>query len=60
MQGLPILREETRIALVNVLGLSSLIAFTGLVYIRTQEPLLLLIGGLVAVVSVLGTMMRRT
>jgi hypothetical protein len=54
------MREETRIAIVNVLGLSSLVAFTGLVYLRTQEPLLLLVGGLISVVSVIGTMMRKT
>ena len=53
------MRDETRIAIVNILGLSSLIAFTGLVYLRTQEPLLLLVGGLVAVVSVIGATMRK-
>jgi len=30
-----------------------------LVYLRTQEPMILLVGGLIAVVSVLGAMMRK-
>jgi hypothetical protein len=52
-------RPETRVMILNFVGLLTLIAFTGLVYVRTQEPLILLVGGLIAVVSVVGTMMRR-
>jgi hypothetical protein len=52
-------RPETRLVLMNFVGLVTLIAFTGLVYLRTQEPLILLVGGLIAVVSVLGAMMRK-
>ncbi|HKM76226.1 MAG TPA: hypothetical protein VJZ32_07400 [Candidatus Bathyarchaeia archaeon] len=50
----------TRIALVNVAGLSALVVFTALVYLRTQEPLILLIGGLISVVSVIGTTMGKS
>ena len=50
----------TRAALVNIAGLSALIVFTALVYIRTQEPLILLIGGLISVVSVIGTTMGKS
>jgi hypothetical protein len=53
------MREETRVVVLNIAGLISLIGFTGLVYLRTQEPLILLIGGLVAVASVLGSAMFR-
>ena len=53
------LRPETRLVLLNFVGLATLIAFTGLVYLRTQEPMILLVGGLIAVVSVLGAMMRK-
>jgi len=45
--------------MVNVAGLSALVIFTGLVYLRTQEPLILIIGGLISVVGVIGTMMHR-
>lgn len=41
----------------NVAGLAALVAFTGLVYLRTQEPLILIVGGLIAVLAVIGTMM---
>ena len=34
------------------------LAFTFLVYLRTQEPLILLVGGLIAAASVIGVMMR--
>ncbi len=54
------MREGTRLALLNVVGLAALVGFTGLVYLRTQENLILLIGGLISVVSVLGTMMGRS
>jgi len=52
-------REETRVVVINVAGLISLVGFTGLVYLRTQEPLILLVGGLIAVVSVIGSTMRK-
>ncbi len=54
------MKEATRVAFLNVLGLVALVAFTGLVYLRTQEPLILLVGGLVSVVSVIGSAMGRT
>mgnify|MGYP001117787239 CR=1 FL=1 len=54
------LRPETRLAVINVAGLASLIIFTALVYVRTNQPLILLVGGLIAVVSVMGTMMRKS
>ena len=54
------MRPETRLVVLNVAGLTALIGFTALVYLRTQEPLILLIGGLIAVVSVVGTMMRKS
>lgn len=57
--GVSFVREETRIVVLNIAGLISLVGFTGLVYLRTQEPLILLIGGLVAVVSVLGSTMYK-
>jgi hypothetical protein len=46
--------------MVNFTGLMALIVFTGLVYVRTQDSLILLIGGLISVVGVIGTMMGRT
>ncbi|HXY82451.1 MAG TPA: hypothetical protein VEH56_01945 [Candidatus Saccharimonadales bacterium] len=49
----------SRMALINLAGLSALVAFTALVYLRTQEPLILLIGGLISVVSVIGTTMGK-
>jgi len=52
-------REETRAVVLNIVGLISLVGFTGLVYLRTREPFILLVGGLVAVVSVLGSTMYR-
>jgi hypothetical protein len=54
------LRPEARAAMVNVAGLTALVIFTGLVYLRTQEPLILIVGGLISVVGVIGTMMRRS
>ncbi len=53
-------RAETRLVVLNVTGLAALIAFTGLVYLRTQETVILLVGGLISVVSVIGTMMRKS
>lgn len=53
-------RSETRLVILNLVGLMALITFTGLVYLRTQEPLILLVGGLIAVVSVIGTTMRKS
>jgi hypothetical protein len=49
-----------RSALINAAGLATLVTFTALVYLRTQEPLILLVGGLIATVSVVGTMMSRS
>lgn len=54
------MRPETRLVFLNLVGLMALITFTGLVYLRTQEPLILLVGGLIAVVSVVGTTMRKS
>lgn len=54
------LRKETKLVVLNIAGLATLIAFTGLVYVRTQEPLILLVGGLTAVVSVVGTTMLKS
>ena len=54
------MRPETRLAVVNVAGLACLIAFTALVYLRTQEPLILVVGGLISVASVIGTTMRKS
>jgi len=54
------MNQQQRLAVVNVVGLAALATFTGLVYIRTQEPLILIVGGLIAVVGVLGMMTRRT
>jgi hypothetical protein len=48
------------IALINAAGLIALVGFTALVYLRTQEPLILLIGGLISVVSVIGATMNKT
>jgi hypothetical protein len=48
----------SRTAIINAVGLAVLVAFTALVYLRTQEPLVLLVGGLIAAVSVIGVMMR--
>jgi hypothetical protein len=53
-------RPEARLVVLNLLGLLTLVAFTGLVYLRTQEPLILLIGGLIAVVSVIGSSMGKS
>ncbi|HUK29242.1 MAG TPA: hypothetical protein VLV31_12525 [Candidatus Acidoferrales bacterium] len=52
------LNQQQRLALVNVAGLASLIAFTSLVYVRTQQPIILIVGGLISVIGVMGTMMR--
>jgi len=52
------LNQQQRLALVNVIGLTALVAFTGLVYLRTQQPIILVVGGLISVVGVIGTMMR--
>jgi hypothetical protein len=54
------MRPETKLVALNIAGLTALIAFTALVYLRTQEPLILLIGGLIAVVSVVGTSMQKS
>jgi hypothetical protein len=54
------MKDAIRVALLNVVGLVALVAFTSLVYLRTQEPLILLVGGLVSVVSVIGSAMGRS
>ena len=59
-RGIAYLRPETRVVLLNLAGLTALICFTALVYVRTQEPLKLLVGGLVAVASVVGAAMRKS
>jgi len=53
-------RAEAQVVVLNVAGLTALVAFTGLVYLRTQEPLILLLGGLIAVASVLGAVMSKS
>lgn len=54
------LNDQQRAAFINVVGLAALATFTGLVYLRTQEPLILIVGGLVSVVGVLGMMTGKT
>jgi hypothetical protein len=54
------MEPRSRLALINLLGLCALIVFTALVYLRTQEPLMLLVGGLISVVSVIGTTMGKS
>ncbi len=54
------MNEQQRVLLVNVVGLAALATFTGLVYERTQEPLILIVGGLIAVVGVLAMMTSKT
>ena len=51
---------QQRLVLINLLGLAALATFTGLVYERTQEPLILIVGGLISVVGVLGMMTSKT
>jgi len=53
------LNAQLRLVLVNIIGLAALGTFTGLVYERTQEPLILIVGGLIAVVGVLGMMTSK-
>lgn len=52
------MNQQQRVVLVNVAGLTALVVFTGLVYLRTQQPIILIVGGLISVVGVMGTMMR--
>jgi len=54
------LNEQQRLAFINLVGLATLATFTGLVYLRTQEPLILIVGGLISVVGVLGMMTGKT
>jgi hypothetical protein len=54
------MREETKVVVINIAGLISLVGFTGLVYLRTQEPFIVLVGGLISVVSVIGATMRKS
>jgi len=58
-EGLP-MEPASRLAFINLAGLTALVIFTALVYIRTQEPLMLLVGGLISVVSVIGTTMGKS
>jgi len=54
------MNPRSQLALLNLVGLCALVLFTALVYLRTQEPLMLLVGGLIAVVSVVGTTMGKS
>ena len=54
------MNAQQRLVLVNIVGLAALGTFTGLVYERTQEPLILIVGGLISVVGVLGMMTSKT
>ncbi len=54
------MKAETRLVVINILGLVALIGFTALVYLRTQQTMILLVGSLIAVVSVIGATMRQT
>ena len=51
--------EQQRLVLINVIGLAALVTFTGLVYLRTEEALILVVGGLISVVGVLGMMTSK-
>ena len=53
------MNEQQRLVLINVIGLAALATFTGLVYLRTEEPLILIVGGLISVVGVLGMMTSK-
>jgi hypothetical protein len=53
------LNEQQRLVLINAVGLAALATFTGLVYERTQEPLILIVGALISVVGVLGMMTSK-
>jgi hypothetical protein len=54
------MRPESRSALINLAGLTALVVFTALVYLRTQQPIILLVGALISVVSVIGATMTKT
>jgi 1,4-dihydroxy-2-naphthoate octaprenyltransferase len=54
------MNEQQRLVLINIVGLAALATFTGLVYERTQEPLILIVGGLISVIGVLGMMTSKT
>ena len=54
------MNEQQRLVLINIVGLAALATFTGLVYERTQEPLILIVGGLISVVGVLGMMTGKS
>jgi len=60
VQALVDLNEQQRLASINLVGLATLATFTGLVYLRTQEPLILIVGGLISVVGVLGMVTGKT
>ena len=59
MGVLPV-KPGSRSVFINIAGLTALITFTALVYLRTQEPVILLVGGLISVVSVIGATMAKT
>ena len=50
----------SRLVFINLAGLTALVIFAALVYVRTQDPLMLLVGGLISVVSVIGTTMGKS
>jgi hypothetical protein len=54
------LAPRSRLIIINIAGLMALVVFTALVYLKTQEPLILLVGGLISVVSVIGATMGKT
>jgi len=54
------MKPASKLAFINLAGLTALIIFTALVYLRTQNPLMLLVGGLISVVSVIGTTMGKS
>ena len=58
--GVVAVGQQSKLALINIAGLSALVAFTALVYLRTQEPIILLVGGLICVLSVIGATMMKT
>jgi len=54
------MNERRKLALINAVGLVAMVTFTSLVYLRTQEALILVVGGLISVVGVLGMVTSKT
>ena len=54
------MNERRKLALINAVGLVAMVTFSGLVYLRTQEALILVVGGLISVVGVLGMVTSKT